>query len=290
MNVWVNVNGKRAPEAKVERIVQKLGRGRYSVVFAVETLGGGSRAVKVLALDGTREEEHAAQHEITVLARLNRCIDVCPGIPRLHAWGHFGDCYLFQTDIAGCDYKAWLKSGPHRPEQYKSALYQILGSLAMLQEKFGLVHYDLHWGNVLVDEALDECYHYSFWQRQECLGIFEVPTYGKRFTLCDFGLSEMHGRAPHTRATKKLMFRDVDQIVGGTLEWPIHGARAPLHGRLIRRALSVGRKSIEKGLRDWLPPALVFMKAWGQFKGGAIGGGKKKAYICDVRVAFDEIR
>lgn len=44
----------------------------------------------------------------------------------------------------------------------KSIIFQVIFSIAVLQDKYDFIHYDLHPGNILIDEVSDENFHYKF--------------------------------------------------------------------------------------------------------------------------------
>ena len=254
---------------EMTRVLRKLGKGRYCESWEVELEGRGRLAMKVMMLDGSRGEEEAAENEMVIMFRMAEMVS--PNLPLVVGWRRDETMIQMLTAVAEGDYEGWLGKGRYSPRRHLAALYQILGGLCVLEEKVGLVHNDLHWGNVLcyTEDPELSCYHYIYRNADNDRKIAEfwVPLYGERFVVWDFGLSVRNGRPPHTAATKRRMYRDVDQIVGGTLEWPRELSKRPrLHRARISKALWLTRNWKRGDLRAWCPPALLFMMVLGAFR------------------------
>lgn len=65
----------------------------------------------------------------------------------------------------------------------KSLFFQVIITLAILQDKFQFTHFDLHGGNVLVDESIEPG---GFWKYKAFGKEYYVPNFGYQSKLWDF--------------------------------------------------------------------------------------------------------
>jgi hypothetical protein len=68
-------------------------------------------------------------------------------------------------------------------DKWTAWLFQVICALQQLQTHFNLVHNDLHTNNILWKNT--DLTHYFY--KSKTGKIYKVPTYGKRFTVIDFG-------------------------------------------------------------------------------------------------------
>lgn len=69
-------------------------------------------------------------------------------------------------------------------DKWTAWLFQVIVALEQLQTHFSLVHNDLHTNNILWKNTDQTHYLYKSTKNGK---IFKIPTYGKRFTVIDFG-------------------------------------------------------------------------------------------------------
>jgi thiamine kinase-like enzyme len=68
-------------------------------------------------------------------------------------------------------------------DKWTAWLFQVIVALQQLQTHFNLVHNDLHTNNILWKNTDQEYFYYKLKNGKK----FKIPTYGKRFTVIDFG-------------------------------------------------------------------------------------------------------
>ncbi len=90
---------------------------------------------------------------------------------------------------------------PARDAQWLAWIFQIVAALAVLQERLGLTHNDLHTNNILW-KATDEEFLYYKWGPSG--KHYRVPTYGRVLKIIDFG------RAIYGAADKKVQMISSD--------------------------------------------------------------------------------
>ena len=91
---------------------------------------------------------------------------------------------MFEFEDAGCDLEGVALDNLM---QARSILFQVTCSLAIAEVSLQFEHRDLHWGNVLVKETLEETLWYHL-DGQE-VGI---DTYGVKVSIIDFTLSRLN--------------------------------------------------------------------------------------------------
>ena len=74
-------------------------------------------------------------------------------------------------------------NSPEKEKIWSAWLFQVIAALAQLQGELRLTHNDLHTNNVLWKETKDE----FLWYRDTNNRCWKVPTYGRIFTIIDFG-------------------------------------------------------------------------------------------------------
>lgn len=91
--------------------------------------------------------------------------------------------------VEGHDFYAFLKNNRNDPDnvpKLKSLLFQVIITLAILQDLFEFVHYDLHGGNVLVDTTKTPG---GYWEYRAFGKKYYVPNWGVQSKLWDFDFS-----------------------------------------------------------------------------------------------------
>ncbi len=156
---------------------------------------------------------------------------VCPNLPMFFAYfpcgtcsfenieitKHFessangkGPCVLVLNEFAsGGDFKHWVLT-PRSFDEWMNAYFQIFMGLAAIQKYFGIAHFDLHWGNVLVHNVPKG----GFWKYTLNGKDYYCPNLGFVFVLWDFGYSYIPGKLEITGALRTRHVREA--IATGT--------------------------------------------------------------------------
>jgi serine/threonine protein kinase len=122
-------------------------------------------------------------------------------------------CAIVATELANTDISHWRRS-MRSGEEWKSYIFQVLHGLAAAENAIGMVHNDLHLGNVLVTEVKKGGYwHYRFilhtsGGRKEVYDYY-VKNTGQQWKIWDFGQSDMHPRPFNKAILKKMFYKDV---------------------------------------------------------------------------------
>jgi len=99
-------------------------------------------------------------------------------------------CLLLLNEFATQgDFAAWLKRD-RSLIQWSVAYFQIFTGLYFLQKFFNITHHDMHWGNVLVHDAISS--GYTAYKIDG--NIYYVPNVGFDFVLWDFGYARIPGK------------------------------------------------------------------------------------------------
>lgn len=99
-------------------------------------------------------------------------------------------CVIVLNELQRGDLRDWT-SMKRTLNEWKSMYFQVFAGLLALQGYFGIVHNDLHWGNVLfrsikLDPKLDYYYIYIVNNKP-----YAIPLFGEVFMLFDFGYSSL---------------------------------------------------------------------------------------------------
>lgn len=93
------------------------------------------------------------------------------------------------NELASGDLKNWTRSDRRSIVQWKSCVFQILAGLTALEEYAGILHRDLHWGNVLYTDVPSEgCWHYRYVvdETGDVLDFYPINA-GQLWRIWDFG-------------------------------------------------------------------------------------------------------
>ena len=120
-------------------------------------------------------------------------------------------CLLVLNEYADeGDLKHWLIKQERSTMEWLVMYFQVFAGLYALQKHFDLVHYDLHWGNVLVHN-IKKYKKYNPHKTDEFLlyninnDYYKIPNVGYLFTLWDFGLARIFSKNLHA---KKFYYTD----------------------------------------------------------------------------------
>lgn len=123
-------------------------------------------------------------------------------------------CVVIPNELADGDLLHWMTS-QHSPDEWKSCIFQVISGLSAAQEHLGIIHADLHDGNMLFTNVSPGGYwHYRFVVDGRSSETYDyyVPNAGQLWKLWDFGQSKM--RVSHTRENRRRMWEDSDRAIG----------------------------------------------------------------------------
>lgn len=138
-----------------------------------------------------------------------------PNFMKAYGYVHkYDDEYLIlQRVLPGTSFRELI--GPTGPKEYctmrspilQSLVLQTLCALQMAQGMIGFVHYDLHFGNVLVkkDLGVGSSIEYNYYDRRQKKRSISVPVYdGQVAVIIDYGRARTNESAKHLYANKQL--------------------------------------------------------------------------------------
>ena len=138
-----------------------------------------------------------------------------PNFMKAYGYVHkYDDEYLIlQRVLPGTSFRELI--GPTGPKEYRtmrspilqSLVLQTLCALQMAQGMIGFVHYDLHFGNVLVkhDTSVGSSITYTYFDRKKKKRTVLVPVYsGLVSVIIDYGRARTDESAKHLYANKQL--------------------------------------------------------------------------------------
>lgn len=170
-------------------------------------------------------------------------------------------CFIVTTELAdGGDMAHWKKT-KHSSLEWQSYIFQVLQGLAAVEQSEGLIHNDLHDGNILMSKVPKGGYwHYRFVLKQSSSHggqsktyDFYVPNTGQQWRLWDFGQSDS---LKLTKGNFLRMFdKDVDNHIG---TWVMEPPRKNEHFPRIPFS-----KSLEDDVYDALDETYARLKARG---------------------------
>lgn len=93
-------------------------------------------------------------------------------------------CILIITELSKYDLKSWLtEKKVLNIEEWYNLYFQIMSALHLIQNKYQLIHNDLHWENILIDEVKQ----YGYWQYIIDGLSYYLPNMGFICKITDFG-------------------------------------------------------------------------------------------------------
>ena len=163
--------------------------------------------IKIIPLEkGALEAQHSLKfsswRELTALRWVNQLVKgkISPNFFTLLTFRVIEDCsqhfkkekgcvVLFLEKADGTLYD-WIKVAAERKENitsdiWMSVFFQIFSAIYAVQHKFGLIHRDLHWKNILYQKIDTQGYWLYYLKKIP----YYVPSYGYSFGICDFGKS-----------------------------------------------------------------------------------------------------
>lgn len=201
-----------------------LGSGCYGNVFR-SALGTKSFAVKLAKLKKDTlnakpySRDYSSWYEVHILKEIIKPIimnGICPNLPllidtfacdkcslTLRNKSIHTPCVITVVELANGSLKDFFKSKP-APEEYYSALFQIMTGLHAIQKYGQVMNYDVKAENILYYTVETG----GYWKYVIMGKKFYVPNYGKLFIINDFGISRpMSPELPLYRTPQDTTFR-----------------------------------------------------------------------------------
>jgi hypothetical protein len=94
--------------------------------------------------------------------------------------------------VSGGSFKDFIHKNTLPVKIWKSLLFGIIYTFAILQDLYEFMHYDCHLGNVLIDTSIDKKTITTYDYFSE-LPVFNVPCYGYMLKLWDYDFSTTFG-------------------------------------------------------------------------------------------------
>jgi len=114
---------------------------------------------------------------------------------------------LFTEYIDGITLDDWLRKS-HSLEEHLSILFQIIYTLSVLQEKYKLVHNDLHGSNIMLKKT--KGIKNSYWIYNYKGKTYYIPDIGYQVKIVDFGLSSIYKKNIITDGSPKIFNKSKD--------------------------------------------------------------------------------
>lgn len=122
-----------------------------------------------------------------------------------------GSCVLSLSEFAnGGDLKHWCETS-RSFDEWMNAYFQIFMGIVAIQKYFNMVHFDLHWGNVLIHNVPKG----GYWEYTLDGRKYYLPNVGFLFTLWDFGYAFIPGKLVIDSAVR--IKRNREAIENGTM-------------------------------------------------------------------------
>lgn len=108
-------------------------------------------------------------------------------------------CILAVSELATAgDFETWCTSKAHTVTEWYVAYFQIFSALYCLQFYFGIIHHDLHWGNIIVSKEPNippnSYLHYRIANQD-----YYIPDHGWRFIIWDYGMASIKDKINITK-------------------------------------------------------------------------------------------
>lgn len=116
-------------------------------------------------------------------------------------------CLLVLNEYADeGDLKSWLLKKKRSGLEWYTMYFQVFAGLYALQKHFDLLHYDLHWGNVLVHninnfKKFDPSKKDDFILYNINDKYYKIPNTGFLFTLWDYGFARIFSKNLHAKTS-----------------------------------------------------------------------------------------
>lgn len=138
--------------------------------------------------------------------------------------------YTINEYCDGGDLEHWqMARGPHSPEEWQSMMGQFLLGYAALSGMLGVLHCDMHWGNLLMKKAPAGGYWWYIVKRGKSRWDFFVPNTGQQWKLWDFGQSHVIPPAfRNSSFVRQKQAHDLENILGGPWEFAHHPNQHPV--------------------------------------------------------------
>jgi hypothetical protein len=116
-------------------------------------------------------------------------------------------CLLVLNEYADeGDLKNWLITKNRNEIEWYTMYFQVFAGLYALQKHFDLLHYDLHWGNVLVHNINNMNNKFNSKKKDSTYMLYKIdnnyykiPNTGYLFTLWDFGFARIFSKNLHAK-------------------------------------------------------------------------------------------
>lgn len=190
------------------KLLKKNGtnQGKNGLIYTIDDI---DCVVKIIPLEKDAfQTQHSLKfstwRELTSLRWINQLVKqkISPNFFVLYSFKILEDCskYFIEKKSYGCivlflekadgTLYEWIKQSIDRKEKitsplWLSALFQIFSGIYAVQHKYGLIHRDLHWKNILY-KKVEPRGHWIYYLKKI---PYYVPCLGYRFGICDFGKS-----------------------------------------------------------------------------------------------------
>ena len=190
----------------IEELSKGTKQGKNGLIYTIDNI---DCVVKMIPLEkGALEEQHSFKfsswRELTALRWINQLVKkrICPNYITLLTFRIIEDCSYNFTDKKsnGCvvlfleradgTLYDWIKTHVERKEKitsqvWLSIFFQLFAAIYAIQHKYGLIHRDLHWKNILYRKVESKGYWLYYLKKIP----YYVPSFGFSFGLADFGKS-----------------------------------------------------------------------------------------------------
>jgi hypothetical protein len=156
---------------------------------------------------------------LTNIKSVNRCEALkCIDLKRLEAEDRIrkNSCILISEFINGSNLRDWVYDRCDRNDEpsnieWQGLIFQILYTLFVLQDKYKLMHNDMHYGNILMDTSIKAggYFVYKLIDKNNVETVYYIKNYGVIPKLWDFEFSMMYSDEISDLFPNKLVIGDM---------------------------------------------------------------------------------
>jgi hypothetical protein len=185
--------------------------------------------------------------------------NICPHFPLLYDVDVTRDkLFTYMEPIPGATTLSKWKKGSRSSRQWFSMVFQIMAAVRSLSYQFGLVHDDLHDGNVMVYE-LGSAWKGGYFHYVIDGTDYYVPVFGKMACVIDFGRMYMEKGPLQIKWHRKDRKADLKELGTGQdlfdIGWLLGALKQGLVDRAVKKDII---ELIEMMLRDKIPYQSLF--------------------------------
>jgi serine/threonine protein kinase len=231
----LNIIGRIGSESRFGEVYKVALKSDPNIIFALKLIPVSNK--ENTKFDWTVKEVFK---EAKILGKLNKFIEEnkCPNLPigyevfvcnscqyvnqELVNRNAPKQCAIIANEIADNDLTHWRKV-KHSSLEWKSCIFQSLAGLTCIEEELGMLHNDLHDGNLLMNSIQKGGFwHYKFIIGEKKEENYYVPNTGQLWKLWDFGQSaKLKLTKPYVyRSFEKMMEEDIDYHIGMVIMEP----------------------------------------------------------------------